>query len=512
MQSEVLLELLEQRNYAELERRLGALQIGFEQGEISDIDYFQQMPVHVPTRRDLLAHYAQWREGFPHSFVAHALSAMAEVDLAWLSRSDAISRHVTKSRWVGMKQHFAQAQAHLAQAMTLSTKPHFALVSGMQMQTADCERAEDAIDWSAQVERLLPQSPSLCRQWLWRLNPKWGGSEDALTAFRNDARTWFNDQDFALVEASYLGERADIQRWQGKFAGAETYFAASEKILGRESHAVDRAYCLAELKQEARAVAILQHAVDTNPSPRNLRQLAWQLEDLIDQKHVPSTPARWEEIFALHARAARLGDGNAAAHCMRLIRKLGVNAGNWQLLQSYFQLGTQQYSASAYFQMGSIFYDGEGVPKQAQIALQYWKEASILGHSDAAENVTMVLWDGRDGVLRDYAGALYFAELGAQVDSAYCTGALGRMYLRGHGTDIDREHGAALVENAANEKDQEAIVEWIRCLHFGRGVAKDPQLAAHWLAVLEQMNPEEANALRKELGSLFSRVKGLFNR
>jgi TPR repeat protein len=508
MNQEQFLQRLLAQDIDGLERDLSSAHQQFETDAIDETRYWQLVPDGAPSRVALLPEFTRWCQRYPQSYVAHAYAGAALIGVAWQARSEAWARQLTETRLKLMEQYFASAEQSLLQACELSSKPYLALAMGMALQSAmgECQAAPT---WHERIEAAAMQSPWLAAERMWQLNPKWGGSIDLMTEFRNQARAKFNDAEFASVEVSYYQERADILSCEGQLPGALRMLDAADQAQRNSRTDASRADFLTD-SQPKKAIALLESAIATEPTARKLCSLAYLYEETGEASN--DGGAGLQASLNCYARAAQLGDGNAAANCVRILRKTGLNADRYAQAVQWSQLGIEQYSAKAHFHLGSIYFNGEHGARDLRLAINHWLQASALGHGMASQNVVLTFWDGRDGFAQDYKAALHAAELGAQVDDSFCKGALGRMLIQGQGTAKDVETGLDWLEEAASENDSEALEFLIRMLWFGQGIDKDREQAQQWLTRLESIDDAASARLRAELSSMFSTIKSWFGR
>ncbi len=508
MNQEQFLHRLLAQDIDGLERELALAQQQLEANAIDETTYWQRVPENAPSRVALLPTFQLWCQRYPQSYVAHVYTGAALIGVAWQARSSAWARHLTDTRLRLMEQYFTQAEQHLLQAVALTSKPYLALSMGMYLQSAQGECLA-APSWHERIADAAPQSPWLAAERMWQLNPKWGGSIDELTEFRNQMRTQFGDAAFAEVELSYWQERADALGCDGQSKGALQMLDAADKVQPSPSTDVQRAQYLTDSQPKV-AIALLQSAISLMPTARALCSLAYLYEEHADQTNDGGLGLN--SALESYTRAAQLGDGNAAAHCARILRKMGLNAERYRQAVQWCQLGIEQYSAEAHFQLGGIYFDGEHCTRDVRLAMNHWQQASALGHGLAAQNVALTMWDGEYGFARDYQAAFQAAELGMQVGNSYCKGALARMLIKGHGVEKDVDEGMAILASAAADGDPEAMEFLIRALWFGQDVVKDRAQADQWLTHYDGIDANAAQKLRAELSSVFATVKSWFVR
>jgi hypothetical protein len=120
-----------------------------------------------------------------HPWLVEYLNGMCEYDAAWEARGHTYADKVTAEGWKGYSEHLASARPHLLKAHELH--PDFpegaTAMIGLTMSDSDHARNGTARDWfekaiKAQFD-FIPAYYALEVA----MNPRWGGTEDALIAF-----------------------------------------------------------------------------------------------------------------------------------------------------------------------------------------------------------------------------------------------------------------------------------------------------------------------------------------
>jgi TPR repeat protein len=123
---------------------------------------------------------------------------------------------------------------------------------------------------------------------------------------------------------------------------------------------------------------------------------------------------------------------------------------------------------------------GDGVSKDSDKALEFYRQAADMGHPQAQEDLGLIYYTGY-GVEQNFVEAVKWykkAALQGRTKSAY---DLGIMHCRGEGTPVDDSEGAKWILVAAEAGSAEA--QWTLALMYGRGqgVPQDRQAAMEWI-------------------------------
>src|SRR2546425_9859263 len=96
------------------------------------------------------------------------------------------------------------------------------------------------------------------------------------------------------------------------------------------------------------------------------------------------------------------------------------------------QKGADSGDADAQFNLGELYFKGEGVPQDYAQARQWWEKAAAQGDAKAQNNLGWLYANGM-GVPQDYAQARQWYEKAATQGHADAQVNLGEVYGRGEG-------------------------------------------------------------------------------
>ena len=111
---------------------------------------------------------------------------------------------------------------------------------------------------------------------------------------------------------------------------------------------------------------------------------------------------------------------------------LAVERGDYATAMRELRPLAEQGLAAAQFNLGLLYANGQGVPKDDAQARQWYEKAAAQGHADAQVNLGILLVYGR-GVTQDYKIAAYWLRLSANQGNDLAQRKLGLMYERGDG-------------------------------------------------------------------------------
>jgi tetratricopeptide (TPR) repeat protein len=482
-----------------LDAYMNEKQVAWERGETDD--FALDFCLDGVARVDLLAPARKWVKTYPNSYAAHHVLASLLLVVGWRARGDATADVTVRRRFEEMQKHFNEAAVHIELAMSLSTSPVMTLILWSQISAAG-EYPLAVEGRQLQLESLLPKSAVLCGQWMWRLNPKWGGDEKLLDDFMTTIRTYnFNQKQRQYLESNYLQEKADIQRCNRNYGAALELFEKSNAIQPSASgyQALGEVHQLRE--EYAAAARNFEKAVASAPSYYNYYFLGCALHEI---GHVPEATAAFETALSL-------GHGGAVWYLAEYALSQNPSAALRDRCEAWFKVGAMQYSSTAMRKKADFLFNGSaGYAQNTALCSQAWIKASEWGDGCSSNNLAISYWDGENGLPKDYKKAFFYAKAAADVDYEEAYGNLGRMYYLGHGTPVDYEAAFPYLEAGAENDDAAAMRVLISALWFGQGTKADQPLARQWLAKLKTIDAEEYKQAHSKVFGLVGRVRGLF--
>jgi len=116
----------------------------------------------------------------------------------------------------------------------------------------------------------------------------------------------------------------------------------------------------------------------------------------------------------------------------------------------------KQGDADAQFNLGSMYYQGKGVPKDYKQAYAWFTKAAEQGDADAQFNLGFMYNKG-EGVPKDYKQAIYWYTKAAEQGDPLSQFNLGLMYYEGQGVPKDYIQTYAWWNIAASQGQQGLI-------------------------------------------------------
>jgi TPR repeat protein len=168
-------------------------------------------------------------------------------------------------------------------------------------------------------------------------------------------------------------------------------------------------------------------------------------------------------------------------------------------------MAAAQGNVDAQANLGWMYDNGDGVPKDTEEALKWFRKAADRGNVVAQRNLGVMYFNG-DGVAKDNAEALKWYRRAAEQGNANAESDLGFMYVNGDGVPKDSAEAAKWLRKAADQGNAlaQAKLGWLYA--NGEGVPKDSAEAAHWY----RKGAEQGNAdAQYNLGVLYANGDGV---
>jgi TPR repeat protein len=158
-------------------------------------------------------------------------------------------------------------------------------------------------------------------------------------------------------------------------------------------------------------------------------------------------------------------------HERSLQRRLADNA-------AACQTRAEKGDAAAEYCLGHVYFEGEGVPRDYDEALSWYRRAADQGYALAEASLGYMYLQGT-GVARDYGEAIRWFTKAADQGNANAEYNLGSIYRSGNGVTQDFEKAVYWYKKAASQDDANAEYGIGFMLFNGQGIQQDRAQAAH---------------------------------
>ncbi len=145
----------------------------------------------------------------------------------------------------------------------------------------------------------------------------------------------------------------------------------------------------------------------------------------------------------------------------------------------WYQKAAAQGNAEAQFSLGAMYEQGEGVAKNAAKAVEWWQKAAAQGNMGAQTMLGWMYSSGK-GVAKDDAKAVEWFQKAAAQGNANAQNNLGVMYSNGKGVPKDAAKAVEWYRQAAAQGDANAQFNLGLMYAEGAGVPKDDVKAVEW--------------------------------
>jgi TPR repeat protein len=199
-----------------------------------------------------------------------------------------------------------------------------------------------------------------------------------------------------------------------------------------------------------------------------------------------------------YAKAAKQGNEAAKGH----LRVLAAEAGDKEANSELLSLASDKGDSIAETYLGTIYYEGRGVPKDHAKAVEWFSRAAVHTINGTAQTnmiaqyyITKLSTEENSPKIQSILGDMYFKGQGEKqdytqaalwyrkaADQSYAEAELNlaRMYDQGQGVPLDAAQGNELFRRAAEHGNPDAEYGLgLKCF-TGQGVAQDYPQAAIW--------------------------------
>ena len=174
--------------------------------------------------------------------------------------------------------------------------------------------------------------------------------------------------------------------------------------------------------------------------------------------------------FAVPVAAGSMEDGRAA-----------YEHRDFAIAERLFRPLAEQGNANAQYNLGVMYFKGEGVPQSYPNAVFWYRHAAWQGDASAQLELGVMCYKGQ-GTLQDYAEALTWFRTAADQGSAQAQFNLGAMYSNGQGVPQNNIHARMWLSLAASKNETRAadLRDIIAAKMTAAQVAEAKKLAREW--------------------------------
>lgn len=165
--------------------------------------------------------------------------------------------------------------------------------------------------------------------------------------------------------------------------------------------------------------------------------------------------------------------------------------GDYRTSFAGFRVLAEQGYAGAQFNLGLMYTNGRGVPKDDQQAIAWYGKAARQGLDRAQFNLG-VMYESGWGATKDDQQAVSWYSKAAEQGLTPAQVALGVMYAKGRGVSKDDQQAVAWYRKAAEQGDSVAQTNLGVMYAKGRGIPKNDQQAVTWFRKAAEQGDADA--------------------
>ena len=164
----------------------------------------------------------------------------------------------------------------------------------------------------------------------------------------------------------------------------------------------------------------------------------------------------------------------------------------------------EQGDKESQYQLGLMYYKGEGISKDLREAFTWLQKAASQDHA-AAQTYLGAIYFGGEGVLKDYTEAFKWFQKAAEQGVAEAQYNMGLVYYSGLGVSQDYSKALKWFKKAAEQGHTEAQHNMGAMYYNGYGVSKDRNKAVSWLCKAAAQGYQDSIKNLKEMGETCGR-------
>lgn len=381
---------LKQGRFAELEQTLSAVQAKYEADTNAEATMRRTFRWFEVANPELEASFDQWVNLFPQSYAARLgrglfLHSMAG---AWRGRGYINQTHPARIEF--MDGYLGRSYRDLEAASKLTNKPILAYAT-MISSAKLVGRGDFAAEVLSRAIKTDPHAVTPYYIYASMLEPRWGGSHEAMLALAAQAETEDHPKMKRLakfIRSSVVADQADDKyRAKDRLAALKGYqeaVAISQEntyalcMLGQLFHAMG---------QTDNALASYNRALAIGPNDTNC---------MINRSAALHLARRDAAMLADLLQAAELGDMNAVRRLgFILLEGVGGIPPNVPEGLRWLERAAYFWDTEAIYQLGQTYERGEGIAPDHAKAVGYYRNCANLKNLMCQNNLGIMLWYGR---------------------------------------------------------------------------------------------------------------------
>ena len=394
-------QLLERREFGALTAAVAAADARRRAGELDFRDFrrlthaLSDLPAETAPQFDAWVAAAGKDDGIP--LLVRALFYNAQ---GWKARGNRWARETSSDQFARMHASFDRAVADAEEARAKLERCDLCYALLIDMAKAGGRRG-DTPALFAEAMKTDPRAVAAPEAYLEALEPRWGGGPGDAQAFVARFKTDFpGSRALPVLEANLLVERADPHFQARRYGEAAALFQQAIDLDPHRYRTLYRlAYSQGRLEQYDKALANVDASLALMPKRAESHALrGWLLAEL----------GRPAEALSDLERAAGLGDTWAPREALLIYARghRGLKPDpekSWRVCQAALKADL----AEGYACTGGHYYFGFHVKQDRPEAAKWFRIAADRGFGEAMVDLGIMLWSG-DGVAKDEDAAVRY--------------------------------------------------------------------------------------------------------
>jgi tetratricopeptide (TPR) repeat protein len=263
--------LLDANRFAELDQRFSAIQQGYKNGSVTDVELRDAFRVFYPTDAALEPEYTAWITQFPKSYVAHLARAIYYKKVGQESRGTDSIANTTDEQVRGMEAAFSKALSDLHASSKLDDEPLLTYLHELDINSyeGDAERNRELLDAALRID---PHEVIAREKYMVTLEPRWGGSLQQMHEFLEESKqAGVSIEHLRSLEGLIFEDQAKTEDEAGDLADAERDY---REAIARGRNSCQPCFAYLLMKEEKYAAAIPEYSKILASDPNDATALA----------------------------------------------------------------------------------------------------------------------------------------------------------------------------------------------------------------------------------------------
>lgn len=378
------ISLLARGDFAALDARLNAVQQRYERNGGSEkalhasFGFFGDLRPEIGSAGEVLT---AWVERYPRSYAARLARGIHYIELGLEARGTAYAGKTTDEQFEAMEDWFHLGRDDLAASLELARKP---LLSHIWLMTAAMRSGP-----RGEVRRLYdtavayaPRSLELRLLYMTSLEPRWGGSHEAMESFAEQSRAALGPGSaLNRLRARIVADRAYGLKDAKRFQAAHDQISQAMALYDGRGYRCARAELRAELDRWTEALQDMAVALREASPHKSCADAVWRI--VVENGNLPGASGLLDDAIRRNPRHPGLLN-----HRGWLFQQRGDRARAYRDYALSAKLGNPwgENMAGMY-----LFYGWGGVAVDRDQGLALMKSAAEKGDENARANVVQAL-------------------------------------------------------------------------------------------------------------------------